>query len=83
MRHSVDVDAETLNEAVCMAVVAFKKDPWLERVHSDTPLDVEVREPCTKHSLSLRAVERWLDGHGTPADQARRARLKAMLVMGR
>ena len=83
VRHSVVVDAETLNEAICMAVVAFKQDPWLERVHSHTRLEVEVREPGTKHSLTLGAVEKWLEGHGTPAEQSRRARLKAMLVMGR
>ena len=64
-------------------MVAFKKDPWLERVHSDTHLEVEVREPGTKHALTLRAVEKWLERHGTAADQSRRARLKAMLAMGR
>ena len=83
VRHSVEVEAETLNEAVCMAVVAFKNDPWLERVHSHTPLEVEVREPGTKHQLTLGHVEKWLEGHGSPADQGRRARLKALLVMGR
>ena len=81
--HSVEVEADTLYEAAVIATVRFKQDPWLERVTEHTTLQIEVREPGTKHTLTLASVEKWLQGHGTPADQARRARLKAMLVMGR
>jgi hypothetical protein len=83
MRHSVSVEAETLNEAVVMAVILFRKNPWIEVVGPSTPLHIEVREPGSKHTTTLGHVEKWIGGHGTPADQARRARLKAMLVMGR
>ena len=83
MKHSVTVDAETLNEAVVMAVVLFRKNPWIEPVGRGTLLDIEVREPGSKHSLTLAHVERWIDaGVGTPADQARKARLKMLLVQG-
>jgi hypothetical protein len=83
MKHAVTVDAETINEAVVMAVVLFRKNPWIESVAPNTPLEIDVREPGSKHTATLGHVEKWMAGQGPPADQARRARLKAMLVMGR
>ena len=83
VKHSVEVEAETLYEAVVMATARFHQDPWLERVHSHTTLQVEVREQGTKHQLTLGAVEKWLQGHGTPAEQAKRTRWKMMLMTGR
>jgi hypothetical protein len=67
-----------------MAVAALRNDPWLERVGPSTVLDIEVREPATKHAISLQQVERWLDGATTsPNEASRKARLKMMLVTGR
>ena len=84
IRHSCSLDAESLFEAVCLAVTIFRQDPWLERVGSSTVLDVEVREPGTKHAISLQQVERWLDGATTsPSEASRKARLKMMLATGR
>ena len=51
------MDAESLFEAVCLAVKVFREDPWLERVGSSTVLDVEIREPSTKHAISIQQVE--------------------------
>ena len=45
IRHSCSVDAESLFEAVCLAVTIFRQDPWLERVGASTVLDIELREP--------------------------------------
>jgi hypothetical protein len=46
-----------------------------------TVLDVEVRGPGTKHSLSLQQVERWLDGAtSSPNEAVKKARLKMLLV---
>ena len=54
IRHGVDVQAETLHEAAVMAVAALRSDPWIERVGPSTVLDVDVREPGTKHAISLQ-----------------------------
>ena len=54
------MQAESLYEAVVLAVRAFRADPWLERFGPNTLLDVQVREPTTKHAISLQQVERWL-----------------------
>ncbi len=84
IRHSVEVHAESLYEAAVMAVTAFGKDPWLEKIGPATVLDVEIREPATKHALSVQQVNRYLDGATTnPNEAVKKARLKMMLVQGR
>jgi hypothetical protein len=83
IRHSVEVQAESLYEAAVLGVKAFRTDPWLERVGPATILDVEVREPATNHSLSLEQVERWLDGAtSSPAEASKKAKLKMLIVRG-
>ena len=50
---------------------------------SSTPLDIEVREPVAKHAITLKQVERWLDGvTSSPNDMVKKSKLK-MLMMGR
>jgi hypothetical protein len=84
IRHVAEVQAESLYEAACMAVKIFRGDPWLERIGPATVLDVEVREPGTKHSISLQQVERWLAGTTrSPSEATKKARLKMMLVTGK
>ena len=81
IRHSVAVEAESLYEAVILAVNRFRQDPWIERVGEATVLDVEIRPPSTTHSLSLKQVDRWLAGATTnPTEASRKARLKMKLV---
>ena len=83
IRHSVAVEAESLYEAVVLAVNRFRQDPWMETVGEATMLDVEIRPPSTSHSLSLKQVERWLGGATTnPTEASRKARLKMKLVQG-
>ena len=83
IRHTVEVQAESLYEAAVLAVKAFRSDPWIERVGPATLLDVEVREPSTKHSMSLQQVERWLDGAtSSPVEASKKAKLKMLIVRG-
>jgi hypothetical protein len=82
IRHSVDVQADTLYEAVVLAVKRFREDIWSEQVGAGTSLEVEVHEPATKHSLTLQQVERWLASPGSPYEMSRKAKLKMMLVQG-
>src|SRR6266487_348753 len=81
IRHAVEVQAESLYEAAVLAIKLFREDPWLEKIGPATVLDVEVREPGTKHSISLQQVERWLAGATTnPNEASKKAKLKMMLV---
>ena len=81
IRHSVEVEAESLFEAVVFAVSRFRKDPWAGQVANATLLDVEVREPSMRHSISLQQVERWLGGATpNPSEASKKAKLKMILV---
>ena len=83
IRHSVDVQAESLFEAAVLAVQHFRQDPWLERIGPATVLDVEVRQPATRHAVSLQQVERWLAGATpNPMEASKKAKLKMILVQG-
>ena len=83
IRHSVDVEAESLYEAVVVAISRFRHDPWSEQISNATLLDIDVHEPSTKHSLSLQQVERWLAGAtANPTEASKKAKLKMILVQG-
>jgi hypothetical protein len=82
IRHTVEVEAETLYEAAVMAVARFRQDIWGEALGQGTALDVEVREPSTKHSLTLQQVERWLAQPGAPYEASKKAKLKMLLMKG-
>ena len=81
IRHGVEVEAESLYEAVVLAVRCFRADPWIEPVALGTRLDVEVREPCTMHAITLQQVERWLaSATPNPLEASKKAKLKLILV---
>jgi hypothetical protein len=83
VRHSVDVEAESLYEAAVIAVQRFRRDPWIETIGTAVVLDVEVREPSARHAISLQQVERWLEGAtSNPNEAVKKAKLKTMLVRG-
>ena len=81
IRHGVDVEAESLYEAVVLAVRRLRQDSWTEQIGVATVLDVEAREPATKHLVSLQQVERWLGGAtASPSEASKKAKLKMMLI---
>lgn len=81
IRHAVDVEAESLCDAVVFAVRRFRDDAWTERIGGATVLDVAVREPATTHSLSLQQLERWLGGAtSSPNEATKKAKLKTLFV---
>lgn len=81
VRHTVEVQAESLFEAAILGVRTFRGDPWIEHVGPATVLDVEVREPAAKHAITMIQVERWLEGASTsPNEGVKKAKLKDLLV---
>src|ERR1700752_1261759 len=81
IRHAVEVEAESLYEAVVFAVRRFRDDAWAEQIGAATVLDVEVRQPATTPSISLQQVERWLGGAtSSPNEATKKAKLKTLLV---
>jgi hypothetical protein len=79
LRHSVNVQAETLYEAVALAVRAFR-----ERQCAPTPMtafEVEARSPAVMHTVSMRKIEDWLRSAAkSPADRIMKERLKGMMA---
>jgi hypothetical protein len=83
IRHCVDVEAESLYEAVVLAVRRFREDPWMSQVTAGTTLDVDVRAPATKHAVTLQQVEQWLATiSSSPLEMSKKAKLKLILVQG-
>ena len=58
IRHSVNVQAETLYEAVVLAIRAFREHDCAPGAGSD--LDVEARSPGVTHTVSMAKVQTWL-----------------------
>ena len=81
IRHSVEVEAESLYEAAVLGIRRLNEDAWADKIGRGTVLDIEVRNPSTRHSISLQQVERWLAGATTnPTEATKKAKLKMLLV---
>lgn len=80
IRHTVDVTAESLFEAAGLALAAFKKDGWTDPIGPATKLDVEVRHPSVRHSVSVLQIQRWLQGATiSPNERVKKDRLARLL----
>lgn len=79
LRHSVEVEAESLYEAAALAVRTFRQ-------HNCAPgpitkLDVEIRSSVT-HTITLEKVQSWLDtGPRSPREFVLKQRLKELLAL--
>jgi hypothetical protein len=81
IRHAVEVEAESLFEAAILAVRAFRKAEWIDNVGPAMPLEVEVRAPVIKHTITLIQVQRWLEGSvNSPNEMVKKAKLKELLT---
>jgi hypothetical protein len=89
IRHSVEVKAESLFEAAGLALHALrsasdatgKSGEWVDTIGPATKLDVEVREPVVRHTITVQQLERYIESTArTPADSIRKERLRSMLT---
>jgi hypothetical protein len=82
IRHSVDLDAESVYDAAIRGLALLRRDGWVDSVGSATELEVEVsREPVTRHSVSVQQLQRWCDAiAASPAETIRKAKLKQLLT---
>jgi hypothetical protein len=51
IRHSANVEAESLYEAAVLGIRRLNEDPWLEKIGPATVLEIEVRQPGTTHAV--------------------------------
>jgi hypothetical protein len=79
VRHSVDLDAESVYEAAIRGIALLKKESWTDAIGSGMELEVTVREPSTTHTVTIAHLKQWLNAHGSPADLARKVKLRQLL----
>jgi hypothetical protein len=80
VRHSVELDAESVYDAAIRGMALLRRDGWVDNVGPATELEVEVREPATRHTVSVEQLRRWCDGiAASPAEAIRKAKLKQLL----
>lgn len=81
IEHAVELEARSLYEAVGLAIERFRR---CEHVKYDPQgwheFTVESREPGTEHRLTRNMFDAWMRRPGgSPADVARKNRLKELL----
>ena len=80
--HSAEVEAESLYEAVALAVADFREDPLLRDLPGAmTEFVVAVLRNPTEHRLRLHQVAKWAE-HTTregPAGIAKRQKVRGLL----
>jgi hypothetical protein len=80
IRHTVEVTAESLFEAAALALTAFRNDGWTDPIGPATKLDVEIRQPVVRHSVSVLQIERWIQGAtSSPNERVKKDRLARLL----
>ena len=77
IRHAVEVQADSLYEAVVLAVKTLREHDCAPADISK--LDVEIRSSVT-HEITLKKVRQWLNGSAkSPKEAVMKERLREML----
>jgi len=77
IRHSVEVEAQSLYEAAVLAIRVFRQHDCEPR--EANRLEIEVRSSVV-HTLSIKKLNEWLNGGArTPKEAVTKERLRALL----
>jgi hypothetical protein len=81
VEHTVEVNAESLYEAVARGLTVFRNADWVSRIGSgQTTITVAVKQPEVEHRVRMRDFEAWLGSNGrSPAEMALKSRLRQIL----
>lgn len=79
--HAVEVHADSLFEAVAMAVAEFRTDSMSGVPGPMTEFAVAIHRPAVEHRIRLGQVVKWAEGNTAegPAGITRRQRVKSLL----
>lgn len=81
-KHTVEVDAETANEAAVLALKAFASKRYIKGPGRHAMLEIEINRPSRMLiELKVQAVVDWLylTPPKTPAEKIRKERLKGLM----
>jgi len=81
VKHSVDVTAESLFEAAVLGVKRLRGSDWNDPPGQSAVLEIEVRNPSIRHTVTLQQVARWLNGaSSSPAESMKKVHLRHLLA---
>ena len=81
IKHSVEVTADSLFEAAVLGVKVLRSGEWNDPPNQTTMIEVEVRNPSVKHTVSLMHISRWLNGaSSSPAESMKKVKLRKLLA---
>src|SRR6266851_1465036 len=62
VKHTVEVSAGSVYEAVAQALRIFRDNEWAEDIgRGQTPITVKVKHPEIEHTVRVQDFERWLE----------------------
>ena len=77
LRHAVEVEAESLYEAVVLAVQTFKQHHC--EPGEQSKIEVEIRSSIT-HTVTLKKIHSWLQGGArSPKEAVTKERLRELI----
>jgi hypothetical protein len=81
VQHSVDVNAETLYEAIAIALATLQQDNWVGKIGQGfTTVTVVVQQPPVKHEVKMKDFVSWLGRQGrSPAEVILKQKLEKIL----
>lgn len=79
--HAVEVQADSLYEAVALAVAEFRVDALTATPDPMTEFTVSIQRPAIEHRIRLSQVSRWaeINTREGPAGVTKRQRVRALL----
>jgi hypothetical protein len=82
VEHSIEVNAETLYEAIATALAALQQDNWVGEVGQGfTTVTVVVQQPPVKHEVKMKDFLSWLGRQGrSPAEVILKQKLEKIMV---
>jgi hypothetical protein len=81
VKHTVEVTAETLYEAVALGLVALRGNDWVMGISQGlNTVQVSVVDIPIEHSVKIKDFNDWLERRtGAPSEISKRSRIKALL----
>ena len=79
--HRIHVQAESLYEAVALAIAGFRDDPIVPRPNPMTEFTIVIERPAVEHRIRLSQVAKWAEDttREGPAGVMKRQRMKVLL----
>jgi hypothetical protein len=81
VRHSVEITADSLFEAAVLGLKALRSADLKEPPSRTSVFEIEVRQPTTRHRVSLVQVAQWLNGPASsPRESMKKMHLRKLLA---